>query len=373
MDRANDLHTAKHYIQAIRGELPPEVFRRVPARLVWLPIHLAVIAACWWAVLSLEPTWWAKLPIALVIGHSFACLSFLGHELLHDSIIRRGPLQSVLGWICFVHYWIGPEHWRRWHNHEHHRHSTHPSLDPDTFGNLAAYRRSRVHRAIEPLGPGSGCLRSIPYFFYFFSFQALAVLLFHSKRLKFWTPRQRIKVWAQWWAAVQFWVAVAYVVGPLSFLFIYVLPLFVANAIQMSYIATNHFLNPETRDTNDPLVNSLTVTVGPLARLFHLNFNYHVEHHVLPSMNPRYAPLVHDALVRKFGDRYCEMPFWRAILWLYRTPRIHWHAERLVNPRSGALFHTIASGQPPQFEGRLPVPVPRPGTVSSPPSPEPAV
>src|SRR5207253_2376437 len=139
----------------------------------------------------------------------------------------------------------------------------------------------------------------------------------------------------------------------------------VANAIQMSYIATNHFLNPETRDTNDPLLNSLTVSVGPLARLLHLNFNYHVEHHVLPSMNPRHAPLVRDLLVRKFGDRYHEMPYWKAIYWLYRTPRVHWDADHLVNPRTGTLYHTIEPGQPPRLERRLPVPVPRPRAAAS--------
>ena len=167
------------------------------------------------------------------------------------------------------------------------------------------------------------------------------------------------RAWAQWWAAVLFWVAVAAVFGLKSFLFIYLIPLGVANAIQMSYIATNHFLNPETRETNDPLINSLTVRVGPLARVFHLNFNYHVEHHVLPSMNPYYARLVHDVLVSKFADRYQEMPHWKAIYWLYRTPRIHWDSEHLVNPRTGTLFETIGAHEEPRFVKKLPVPVPR--------------
>jgi len=355
-----ELHSGKYYINAIRNELPRDVFRRVPSRLLWLPVHVVIIAAGWWAIIALEPHWSLMLLASLVIGHSYACLSFVGHELLHDSIIRRGPLQSLLGWICFLHYWIGPEHWRRWHNHEHHQKTSHPGFDPDTFGNLAVYRRIGVHRAIEPLGPGSGCLRSIPYFFYFFSFQSLVVLFFHSKRLEYWTPPQRRKVLAQWWTAVLLWVGVAAAVGLKCFAFIYLLPLGVANAIQMSYIATNHFLNPETRDTNDPLLNSLTVSVGPLARLLHLNFNYHVEHHVLPSMNPRHAPLVRDLLVRKFGDRYHEMPHWKAIYWLYRTPRVHWDADHLVNPRTGTLYHTIEPGQPPRLERRLSVPVPRP-------------
>lgn len=361
MDQAIDLHNGKYYIQAIRADLPKEVFRRAPSRLAWLPVHGAVIGTASWAIITQEWHWCFKVLASLVIGHSYACLSFVGHELLHDSIIRRGWLQSLLGWICFLAYCIGPDQWRRWHNHEHHHRTSHPGLDPDTFGNLAAYRRSAVHRAIEPLGPGSGRLRSVFYFFYFFSFQSLAVLFYHSRRLQYWTRQQRLKVWAQWWASVMFWVVIAAVAGFGNFLFIYILPLGIANVIQMSYIATNHFLNPETRTINDPLVNSLTVSVGPLARLFHLNFNYHVEHHVLPSMSPRYAPMVHDLLVRKFADRYHEMPHWKAIYWLYRTPRIHWDANHLVNPRTGVIYRTINPGRLPRLIGRLPVPVPRPG------------
>ena len=68
--------------------------------------------------------------------------------------------------------------------------------------------------------------------------------------------------------------------------------------------------------------------------------------------------------MRKFGDRYCEMPHWRAILWLYRTPRIHWDWNHLVSPRRGLLYQTIEAAQPPRFAGRLSVPVPAPGSAA---------
>ena len=362
-------YTARYYLDAIREDLPPEVFRRAPSRLLWLPVFLGVIALGWWAVLGLDLHWGWKLAAALVIGNTYGCMSFLGHELLHNAVIRRGPLQTFLGWLCFLHYCITPDQWRVWHNREHHHKTGHPTRDPDGFGNVMAHQRSKALRAIEPLGPGSGCLRSIPYFFYFFSFQSLTVLLYHSRRLNFWTPRQRIKVWAQWWAAVLFWVAVGYAVGLEAMLYIYLIPLGIANAIQMSYIATNHFLNPGTHKTNDPLVNSLTVGVSRLRRFLHLGFNYHVEHHVMPAMNPRYAPLVHDLLVSKFPDRYCEMPHWKALYWLYRTPRMHWDSTHLVNPRTGSLYHTIDANHEPQFVGKIPIPVARPKTWAGAPLP----
>ena len=63
-------------------------------------------------------------------------------------------------------------------------------------------------------------------------------------------------------AGVGLWLALAAQVGLLSFLFVYVLPLLVANAIVMGFILTNHSLSPMT-DQNDPLLSSLSVTLPP--------------------------------------------------------------------------------------------------------------
>ena len=104
-----------------------------------------------------------------------------------------------------------------------------------------------------------------------------------------------------------FWVGVLALVGPWRFLFVYGVPVLVANAMIMSYIATNHFLNPLT-ETNDPLANTLSVT-GPrwLERL-HLEFGYHVEHHVFPTVSGRHAPAVRDLAVAHIAFPSCRNP-----------------------------------------------------------------
>jgi fatty acid desaturase len=111
----------------------------------------------------------------------------------------------------------------------------------------------------------------------------------------------------------------------------------------MSYIATNHFLNPLT-EINDPLANSLSVT-GPrwLERL-HLEFGYHVEHHLYPTMSGRHAPAVRDVLVRLYGDRYLSLPHTRALHLLYTRPKLHDTHDTLINPRTRATFNTLAPG-----------------------------
>jgi hypothetical protein len=50
--------------------------------------------------------------------------------------------------------------------------------------------------------------------------------------------------------AAALWIVVASLMGPVAFVFAYVLPLVVANIVVMSFIVTNHALGPATTDTS---------------------------------------------------------------------------------------------------------------------------
>jgi len=109
----------------------------------------------------------------------------------------------------------------------------------------------------------------------------------------------------------------------------------------MSYIATNHFLNPLT-ETNDPLANTLSVTAPRWLERLHLQFGYHVEHHLFPTVSGRHAPAVRDVLRRLWGDRYLTMPHMRALRLLYARPKIHDGHDALIDPRTGERFAVLA-------------------------------
>jgi hypothetical protein len=122
----------------------------------------------------------------------------------------------------------------------------------------------------------------------------------------------------------------------------------IANVVQMAYIATNHLFCDETGDVNDPLLNSLSVSVPRWLGWLHLNFGYHVEHHIFPYMNSRHAPRVRSAIEARYGKRYHTLPILTAISVLYRTPPVHLSQKELVNLESGDVYSTL--GQ----EGDLP-------------------
>ena len=108
----------------------------------------------------------------------------------------------------------------------------------------------------------------------------------------------------------------------------------------MSYISTNHLLNPLTEEINDPLVNSLTVYSNSFIHWAHLNFGYHVEHHLFPNISPKYAPIIQKKVLEKWPKKYKKMNHFKALKLVYDTPRfyegayIHTSSDRVVKTKN---------------------------------------
>lgn len=336
-------HPVQHYAREVRAHLPAAVFRPQPARLVWLPVHLGIVATLAAYVVRAAPPWYVALACAVVAGHSWGCLGFLAHEAMHHALTRSRTLEKLVGYSGFGIYCLSPTLWTAWHNQAHHGNTGKPVADPDGFGTLRFWRSSRVVRILETFAPGSRYKRSAAFLFVWFSVHSFLVLVFHSVRNGYYARISRRTVLLESGAMLAFWTGVLALVGPWSFLFVYVLPLLVANVLIMSYIATNHFMNPLT-DVNDPLANSLSVTGPRWLEALHLQFGYHVEHHLFPTMSGRHAPRVRDVMLRLYGDRYLTMPHARALRLLYARPKVHDRQDTLVDPRTMTTFRTLAPG-----------------------------
>ena len=109
----------------------------------------------------------------------------------------------------------------------------------------------------------------------------------------------------------------------------------------MGFILTNHSLNPMTTQ-NDPLLNSLSVTLPRLFEWLTLRFGYHVEHHIFPSMSSRHAPQVRALLRRRWPGRYQAMSLPRALLMLHRTPRVYKAHDTLVDPQTNRVCRALS-------------------------------
>ena len=332
------LRPISSYARELKSALPKQAFEPAHSRLLWLPVHLAVITL---GMVALGAGWvpWLLAPlVSLAIGVGFGGLTFLAHETLHGAIVRGRRLRRWIGTLGFLPFMVSPRLWIAWHNRVHHGHTNKPDVDPDAYPTLAAYRRSWVVRVLtDHLGPGRGKPVGALSLLIGFSVQSAHIL---SERRHYLSPRDRRWALVESLLAAGFWIALGCALGFLPFLFGFVLPLLVANAMVMSFILTNHSLSPHT-EINDPVINSLSVTLPRALDFMTLNFGYHVEHHVFPWMSSRHAPAVRDLLRARFPERYQSMPLWRALLTLHGTGRVYKDETTLVDVPTGREWRTL--------------------------------
>jgi fatty acid desaturase len=333
---------APDYAREVRAALPAEAFAPAGSRIAWLPVQLAAIVGPAIAIATGAVPWPVALFLSVVIGFGFGGLAFLGHETLHGAVIRGARAIQVVGWICLAPFMVSPRLWTAWHNRVHHNHTMKVGVDPDAFPTLEAYRESALLRFVtSTFSLGRGNPLGITALLLGFTVQSAHMLVSARALLGMSRRHHRIAI-AQTLAAAGMWTAVAVAVGPLAFLFVYVIPIMIANAIVMSYILTNHSLSPLTSE-NDALRNSLSVTTPRWYEFITLGFGMHVEHHVVPTISNRHAPRVREILRARWPDRYQSMPLHRALWRLARTGRVYKTPTTLYDPRTGAEWPTLGT------------------------------
>jgi fatty acid desaturase len=327
------------YVRELRPHLAPETSEPARSRLAFVPGHLAVIAIASYAIVD---GWIPVLLVPLVsvvIGMSFAGLTFVAHETIHGGIVRGRTARWIVGWIGFLPFTVSPRLWAAWHDRVHHANAN-LTGDPDMYPTLAEYRASgRIRFFIDQFSLGGRRWRGVLSLVFGFTVQSVHQLYAARKR-GFLTQQGFWIAIAETTAGIAIWAAVAALVGFVPFLFVFVLPLLVANAIVMSFILTNHNLSPRV-EINDPLVSGLSVTTPRWVEWITLRFGYHVEHHLFPAMSTRHAGAVRELLRARWPARYQSMPLRTAMRQLHRTARVYKDATTLVDPRTGREYPTL--------------------------------
>jgi fatty acid desaturase len=314
----------------IRRELPAEALINHPWRLLWAVPLVSLITALSVTVVMAPLAWYSALALSLLIGGLYASLFFWGHELAHGSMIRARSAQDILLFFPFLIYCLSPQLWRVWHHHAHHANTNIEGRDPDNFGTIEEFHRNTGSQFMAKFAPGSKHLLSAAYLFSFFMLQAWGVLWRKSKAKDF-KHLNRTRAQIETLAMVAFWLTVMAWAGPVGAFFAVIIPAAVANFVILSYIITNHMMRPLT-EHRDTLTTTMSVTTWKWLDKLHFHFSHHVEHHLFPAMATCYAPLVRQQLECIAGERYLAPPHAKALLMMFKTPRIYDGLDTLMNP-----------------------------------------
>jgi fatty acid desaturase len=354
------LLTVSAYAREIRPLLPDSAFAPARSRALWIPVHYAIITILAWAMASHRLPWPLWPLASVVIGCGMAGVTFVGHEALHGGVVRGRMLIRVVGWLGFLPFVVSPQLWMAWHNRVHHNHCGQPGIDPDMYPTLEEYKAQRGARIMaDHFGLGRQRFTGAASLLFGFTGQSLQ-MLFKAGKTSMLRPSLHRRAMIETAMGISVWTAVAFLVGPLPFVFVYLLPLVVANTVVMTFIMSNHNLSPLS-PINDPLVNSLSVTLPRVLEWLTLDFGFHVEHHLFPTLSTRQGRLVRAALRARFPERYQSMPLSTAIRRLHGTARVYRDDTTLIDPNTGETWPTLTPGpRPDPTAGASASPAPAP-------------
>ncbi len=333
------------YRRILKDALPEHLLKPDNRHIWWLVLHLSIVAVLLW-VLTAHFAWWFAPIASLLIGHSFGSMGFVAHETCHGGAIRNRTLRHLITCVAFSPFAIGAHLWSRWHNAEHHGNTQHPELDPDRLFLHDEYRNNFV---LKWLYKRSKFARNVVIFSFFslMMTQHNFYVLVRYLREKDTSRQEKAVILFQFIAAKTFWIGLTLLLGWKVFLFGYLFPLMVGNAMVISYIATNHFLNP-LADESDVLASSLSVTFPKWLSwldVLHCNFGAHVSHHLFPQAPSRHSREIELKIAELWPERYHVMPFGQAMRLLWQTPWIYSDdGVNLFDPSVAKKWPTLGNG-----------------------------
>ena len=336
--------TIPNYRNEVKRVLKPEYLKPDKTNLLWFPFHAIVIGACLWTLKTHFSYWTAPL-LALVIGHSMACMGFVAHDICHGASVRNPILRDFLACLGFSPFGIGAYLWRRWHNSDHHNNTQVEGIDPDHLFTMEDYKDNPILKGLYKLSPLMRNLIIFSSFSYRMTQQTIRMMITYLRSAKS-TNYNRFVLIIQFVVPISLWVALTLSMGTQVFWWGYFVPLLVGNAVAIAYIATNHFLNP-LADDRDVLATSLTVTHPKwlfwLDNL-HSHFGAHVAHHLFPQAPARYGRQIEAKIAELYPDRYHSMPMAAALILLWKTPWIYEDKETLIDPHRQLRYKTLGNG-----------------------------
>ena len=296
-----------------------------------------------------------KILISVFMGILLASLTFFMHDLMHGAIIKSKKITYLTGLSIGLFNFFAPLFWQRTHNFHHARAGN--VDDPDRMYIWTERPRNLFEKFIYRLRISKDSynaffsLISMSFgFFWYFSTMFYALMQKKPKGSQYQGINKLFKVkevfivFGELLLILLFQGFLLTVIAKgnfLNYFLISLLPVLIAHFTTMLYIHTNHFLSPLTMETDDPLINSLSLKNSWFVDKIFSNFSHHVEHHLFPAMSSSHYPKVRKLLLDLYPNRFQLIPMFDAVKLLCTTPRIYSDSTYLVNYKGKEKFNCL--------------------------------
>lgn len=273
-----------------------------------------LVAAALWAF-STVWSWWS-IPAFLVYGALYGgSADARWHECGHGTAFRSPLANDVVYYLASFMLWRGPTVWR-WSHYRHHTDTIIVGRDAE----IVFQRPGSVPRAIFAYSHLQGgplmFWRLVKHAFGRLDDDAKNFVPESEHRLVVWESRVIVGVVA----AIAAWSLAIWSIVPLMFVG---LPTIYGAWLVVFFGITQHAGMSE--NVLDHRYSTRSVYMNPVFRFLYLNMNYHVEHHLMPSVPYRSLPALHDEIRDQLAPAKPNVPaayreIFRAISEQHRDP-----------------------------------------------------
>jgi Na+-transporting NADH:ubiquinone oxidoreductase subunit F len=247
--------------------------------LLWISALVGAGVLAWWSL----GTWWAIPAFALYGALYGGAADARWHEHGHGTAFRTRWLNDAIYHLASFMLWRGPTVWR-WSHHRHHTDTIIVGRDAE----IIFQRPPSVARSVFAFTH----LQGGPLMFWRLCRHAVGRIDDEARDFVPESELRRVvwesRVFVGITAGVVIWSAAIWSIVPLLFIG---LPTIYGAWLMVFFGITQHAGLRE--DVLDHRLNTRTVKMNPLFRFLYLNMNYHVEHHLLPSVPYRSLPRLH--------------------------------------------------------------------------------
>ncbi len=251
--------------------------------LLWLALLAGTGTAAWFAL----GTWWA-IPAFAAYGALYGgAADSRWHEMGHGTAFRTGWLNDAVYYLASFMLLRGPTLWR-WSHVRHHTDTIIVGRDPEIIFPRPTSRRMVAStflglRVVVPM-----VVRHLKHAAGRLDDEAKDFVPREEWRKMVWESRVYVAILV----GVGIWSLASWSILPM--LYIGILPSMYGAWLLVFFGLTQHAALQE--DVLDHRLNTRTIYMNPVFRFLYSNMNYHVEHHIFPTVPYHALPRLHDEI-----------------------------------------------------------------------------